>query len=410
MGENSLKVLSFLAIIIGASGLGFGTYSLMQVQSGAVKGDEGDDGDDGSDGITTYRYVNFSKYLCSSELEIINALNDIGMESGIITIIDNITLSNKININGGGSYIIQGQGASTIIDCGFDRTAFEITDAESCTIQNLKIDALDLFSILTKIIYIDESSDNPIYIENVEIIGDTLNGIGISINSNNVWIRDCYISGVYRGISQLSGNIKAHINGNTLYDCNYVGIEVWGTYNEICGNIVDYGPDFAISCHESWNTISNNIISNCQTGIHVQGDDNTIGNNILNTINTGAGIYINGDQNTISGNQVSNADYGGVYLLTSSYCVVSGNTITDINDFASFNITGIGLDSNCDYNTISGNGCFCCRNTGSGDGYGFFISDYTCDDNTLVGNTTYDNDIPILNKGTYTSISGNNFN
>ncbi len=50
MGENSLKVLSFLAIIIGASGLGFGTYSLMQVQSGAVKGDDGDDGDDGSDG------------------------------------------------------------------------------------------------------------------------------------------------------------------------------------------------------------------------------------------------------------------------------------------------------------------------------------------------------------------------
>ena len=56
MSENNLKVLSFIAIIIGASGLGFGTYSILQIQSGAVKGDDGDDGDDGTDGTISREY------------------------------------------------------------------------------------------------------------------------------------------------------------------------------------------------------------------------------------------------------------------------------------------------------------------------------------------------------------------
>lgn len=51
MRENSLMALALLGVIIGASGLGFGAYSMMQVQTGAVDGDDGDDGDDGKNGI-----------------------------------------------------------------------------------------------------------------------------------------------------------------------------------------------------------------------------------------------------------------------------------------------------------------------------------------------------------------------
>ena len=45
MRENNLMALALLGVIIGASGLGFGAYSTMQVQTGAVNGDDGDDGD-----------------------------------------------------------------------------------------------------------------------------------------------------------------------------------------------------------------------------------------------------------------------------------------------------------------------------------------------------------------------------
>jgi len=43
--------LALLGVIIGASGLGFGVYSTMQVQTGAIEGKDGDDGDDGKNGI-----------------------------------------------------------------------------------------------------------------------------------------------------------------------------------------------------------------------------------------------------------------------------------------------------------------------------------------------------------------------
>ncbi len=50
MRENNLIVLALLGVIIGASGLAFGAYSAMLVQTGALKGEEGDDGDDGTTG------------------------------------------------------------------------------------------------------------------------------------------------------------------------------------------------------------------------------------------------------------------------------------------------------------------------------------------------------------------------
>ena len=50
MRESSLMTLALIGVIIGASGLGFGAYSTMQIQSGTVKGKDGSDGDDGSAG------------------------------------------------------------------------------------------------------------------------------------------------------------------------------------------------------------------------------------------------------------------------------------------------------------------------------------------------------------------------
>ncbi len=51
MREKNLFAIAILGVIIGALGLSIGAYSIMQVQTGALKGDDGDDGDDGASGI-----------------------------------------------------------------------------------------------------------------------------------------------------------------------------------------------------------------------------------------------------------------------------------------------------------------------------------------------------------------------
>ena len=105
-------------------------------------------------------------YYCSTELELNNALNSIGTGSGTIYITNSITLSSTININGGGSYIIQGYGKGTVIGCTGDQNIFDVQNAIYCKIQNLKIDTSNM-TVHNRIININEVNDNPIYIENI---------------------------------------------------------------------------------------------------------------------------------------------------------------------------------------------------------------------------------------------------
>jgi hypothetical protein len=178
MAGNKSSLLALIALIIGASGLGLSVYSFMNFQ--------------------IVEEPNGIEYPVSSELEIKSALDEIGIGYGIITITGNITLTDTIDINGGGNYIIQGVGAT--IKCASDQNAFDIKNASSLTIQNIKIDTTAITMSSLSIIQIDEAKDNPIYIKNVQIIGDdNTMGWGILINSNNVWISECYFYKVRAG-------------------------------------------------------------------------------------------------------------------------------------------------------------------------------------------------------------------
>ena len=73
-----MLALFMIAVILGGTGLGVGAYSLMLVQTGALKGDDGDDGDDGTDGQDVLRNI----YYCSSQSEIEAALDTIGIGDG----------------------------------------------------------------------------------------------------------------------------------------------------------------------------------------------------------------------------------------------------------------------------------------------------------------------------------------
>lgn len=52
MERNNVSAMAFLAVILGAVGIGFGAYSVFSVQTGAADGEDGDDGDDGNNGLT----------------------------------------------------------------------------------------------------------------------------------------------------------------------------------------------------------------------------------------------------------------------------------------------------------------------------------------------------------------------
>jgi hypothetical protein len=333
MGNNTLKAVAFLAIIIGATGVGFGAFTAWQVQTGAIKGQDGDDGDDGTTSIV---YVNILEYPCSSEAEINDALTAIGTGYGIITITNNITLSGTIDISGGGNYIIQGAGAFLI--CSNGQKAFDVSNAKSLTIQNIRIDTTDVTVNNRNIILINEASDNPIYISNVHIIGDdNTKGRGICINSDNVWVSKCYFYKVRIGIRQDDGK-KAHILDNVIDDFADYGIYTNGANNFIDGNLLNNTGLEGIytDTNSHYNSISNNIIYYfIWHGIRIATDYNIIvGNNIENETATGtcAGIYIIGSYNTIDSNGCYNIDapsFGigfGIDIAGGTNNTVVGNT------------------------------------------------------------------------------------
>ena len=316
MGNNRNSLLGIVALIIGVSGLGLGIFTFLDPFE--VEEPEG------------------IEYPVSSEAEIINALNAIGKGFGIVTITTNITLTNTIDINIGGNYIIQGAGA--VIKCASNQEAFNITNADSLTIQNIKIDATDVVTANLNIIQINEINDNPIYIRNVHIIGDSNTiGRGIYLLSDNVWISECYFYRLNYAVWQ-NGGKYAHIYDNVINVVGSGGIRLTGISNFIDGNLITNTGLYGIWSEtlSSYSSISNNIIYFFdQWGIRISADKNIIQGNYIqwdNDITESSGIYIDGSYNTINGNGCFNIEiltilYGfGIRIAAGNNNTVVGNT------------------------------------------------------------------------------------
>ena len=458
MVENKSTILGIIALIIGATGLGLGAFSFISLQ--AVEGEQGLPGEDGQDGIHGIDGINAPGYYCDSAAEVQQALDSIGTGSGKIILTESITLNSKINISGGGSYVIQGQGGSTIINCS-NWNAFDITNATSCIIKDLKIDSSDI-GYSTAIININETNDNPVYIEKIQVIGDSDRyGYGTRIGSGNVWIINCFISEVNTGIYQTSNLGIAHIYDNTIRDYLIDGMHIEGDNNHISGNSIEIGINYGMRIYGSHNMVTDNLIRDSQFGIIIFGDSNTIkdnnmysiqangiysldcdyneisGNSIL--VGGSVGIYLdncnysvilgnlisdfgaygifldNCTSNVISGNQISFGNHHGIYLYyNSDYNVISGNSIINLSRTDSVSFAGIQLSIDADFNTISSNGIFNCVSYGGGTGYGIRIWEYLgflCNNNTVLGNTALNNNINWDDSGTNTfgNSTNNNF-
>ena len=445
-----------LGLIIGASGLGLGAYSTMQIQTGAVKGEEGDDGDDGTDGqdgpgeiivgimgpdqgeiisgnitiramiagsdnyaVNLYingslnaTYVPFvwnsskvadgwwnitiividiatnnqnqdevvvyvqnvedltNVYYCSSHSEIEDALDTIGSGNGIITITENITLSSQININGGGTYIIQGAGLVTLDRNANDET-FYITNVQSLTLKYLIIDTSDITSSSISGIYVNEGNDNHVCIENVQIGGGG-NGQGIYIESENVRIENCIINNLYKGIYLGSGSAKCYILDNSIF------------------NIVEYsGYAYCIHLYYSdFNIISGNLLNNTDP----------------DTTNVYSIYVYYSDSNIISDNVISdfgpNTNLKGIYLYYSGSNTISGNLLNNFNSGSSTNCIQLHYS---DSNIIKDN---VIKNIGGVFAWGFYISN--SHSNTISYNVLIDFVATTQNVGIYLTSSNNN--
>ena len=340
MGNSKSSVLGVIALIIGVSGLGLGTYTF--VQDMITEGIQGPPGEDGIDGIDA------PGYYCASSLEVQQALDSIGTGYGIIIIMNNITLNGTIDINGGGNYIIQAAGA--ILKCASNQGAFNITNVESLTIQNIKIDTTEVVTANLNIIRINEINDNFIYIRNVHIIGDSYTiGRGIYILSDNVWVSECNFYRLAYAIWQ-NGGRKAHIYDNYINSVGTGGIRLTGHSNFIDGNLITNTGLYGIWSESlsSYSCISNNVIYFFdQWGIRISADKNIISGNYIqwdNDITESSGIYVDGSYNTIDANgcfniQILSILYGyGIRIAAGNNNTVVGNTCL-FNDVA-FNDTG----------------------------------------------------------------------
>ncbi|MFX1363616.1 MAG: nitrous oxide reductase family maturation protein NosD [Promethearchaeota archaeon] len=396
MGENKGLLIGIIGIIIGTAGLGLGSFMFISDLFG--DGNQGPPGQDGLDGEDA------PGYYCNTSAEVQNAINLISSGSGIIVITEDITINATIDIDQGGAYTIQGNGSITV-DCGGNRTAFRITNVETCTIQDLKIDTTDFLSDLDYAIYIADIKDNPVYIKNIQINGAEI-GFGIKVNSSNVWIQNCYLSDLNIGISLRENSDSCHILDNLIVSMYYAGITLSHTnFNTLNGNIIKnqigVGPQLAIHLYLSnFNTLSDNIIdglysiSDLVEGIGLAyANNNTLSNNIIHDIFGYNGSYgimsYNSEFNTINSNTITNiysnlSETYGIFIFTGNFSVISGNKIINIYSDIS---DAYGIYLNTNNNTIYGN--LIQQIYPIGDGYGIYLNSQA-NYNIIIGNIAED--------------------
>ena len=385
---NKNSIVGIIALIIGASGLGLGAYTMviggppgLPGQDGidgtdgidGIDGTDGTDGINGTDGIGGLDGINGTDgidgldgldgingtdapgYYCSSQSEIEAALTLIGSGSGKIIITEDITVTSNIEIDGGGHYIIEGASLVTI-DCNLgDLNAFKISNATSFIMRDLIFDISDLTG--ESAVHID-NLDNPTLIENIQIYGEA-NAKGFMLFSNEITVSNC-----------------------VFYNLT-IGITNSGDYNIITGNHFSYMSNTGIMNLEDRSVISNNILKYCYNGIvDSQTYFSAVSNNVI--IYSGHwGIMLNGYETVCTGNSiawddtVNNADVYGIYVssMGGMWCSIVGNVIYGINA------------------------------DGTGTGYGMTIDH---DENTVVGNTLFGNDDNTINDNGSNNIIANN--
>ncbi len=352
------KGLLIVAILLIAAVGGAGAYYYL-TDPGWFDGPAGEDGDDGDDGVAGTNFDSIPYiYYCDTRAEIDRAITAIGTGKGEIIITASISLTSEIDLNGGGIYTIRGLGAGSLSPQG-DENAIKISDAVFCLITDLRIDMSDSTVDEAYGIYVDDGNNNPVMIENVQIVGDGEGlGRGIGVDTDNIIVSGCYMEGMEYGI--------------------------YGDYHSFCtfqNNIIKNMTQRGIRINGERNTAVGNVIGYCVVGLDIAGwNHNSITGNIIFNF-TNFGIWVWGsDSNIITGNSVHQDDflnnvshiYGLIMNSDSDNNVVDGNSIRDVStDHGSYVGYGIYVENLSGDNIISNNNILDCET-------GISLNDGTC--------------------------------
>ena len=297
-GENVSGVVTIRAIVMGSD-----NYTLRVIKNNwttsynvpfswdttkeangwwniTVKATDLDSGEDNQDAIMVYvkNPAETYTYYCSSREDFDLALTEIGTGYGKIIITENIDLSSSIEIDGGGSYIIEGAGFVTIRRTA-DQLAFWILNASSVIMRDLVINATPSTNVAP--MRVEEVNNNLVYFENLQIYGD-YNGRGIDLRSDNITIQNCEFTNLYSGVYIIDQkNIR--ILGNNFYFMAYCGIQVLTGIEDsiISNNIMDHVRDGVASTGIYRSIVSNNLVTNiARYGFYVDGNFSTYTGNM----------------------------------------------------------------------------------------------------------------------------------
>ncbi|MBN1803123.1 MAG: right-handed parallel beta-helix repeat-containing protein [Candidatus Lokiarchaeota archaeon] len=344
MTSRKGMALSVMTIIIACSGTVLGAYAVLSL--GVIEGDSGESGTQG----------NYPAIYCASGAEVQEAIDSIGLTKGLIVITQDFSVSEPINIDGGGEYIIQGAEMALITIDG-DFSAFNISRALSCVIKQLTLDGSAITSDDVPMISVNERDNNPVHIENIQFIGGVSNdeARGVYVNSDHVWVEDSSFANLYQGICSEDA-YYCHILDNYFNEIKYSAI---------------FGTGF------SRNVLQGNIMFNVRRGIR---------------------LYDYSNSNSIISNIIRNFTQYGVLI---SYCYLNsivGNSLN--NDLGKLESNKYGIYiGNSEKTAITGNTVNYVQADAPGTGYGFYMLD--SDYNTVVGNVFTLNDVPLYNASSY---------
>jgi parallel beta-helix repeat protein len=295
--------------------------------------------------------------------------------------------------------------SATIVDGGGSGNVFTINrnnvSIDSFTIQNsgtilgnagLRLDNVSLCSISGNSIrdnfagiWLEESSENLIVANNItENVDD---GIVFNYSHNNT------ISGNHIAFHEYFGIVINWSHNNTI-SCNNVtqtlgpshgdGINLWkSSHNTIFQNHVEENNRYGIrvEVQSNNNTISDNMIGNCLTGLQLYDSSNFnyVYENDVARCSDGIDINKHSTQNTVSNNTIAYNEICGLQLYNTEDNLVDGNNLGN-------NWAGIGAHGKSQYNCLNRNSIENCTN-----GVLLHDSDY----NSVSGNNITDCEIAI---------------
>jgi len=345
----------------------------------------------------------------ASQSDLVNAIAELTNGGRVVLPSSTISLSSAIAFNTGKSYILEGQGTSSILQVSGDYSFINITDASSVVIENVTFDSTNWTGHIYGVIC-NDTNNNPVWIRNCVFMrtAGTWLGQPVVVQQNNVFIVNNFFSDGYECIKIPDSDVVSDliVDGNVFKESRTSAL--WCGLRKITGGsltraIVSNNSSNHVSSRATYefNYIYASVFRGNTRKSETWGNDDAL-----------IGIS-NSQYNAISGNQAQLIGVGVNLYVESHYNAITGNQFEDGDENTIYWCAGIVIGrywsaANCDDNLVYGNTCHNFWNFGTGNAWGIAVGRADCNNNTIVGNSCRGNETNYSNAGTATYAADNN--